>query len=618
MSCYTRYLFATLFVVFTFVTLSPHTNAATRPNVVFIVSEDNSIHYLDMFFKGGAETPNIEKLAEHGLKFTHAFSNSPVCSVARSTLATSVYAPRLGTQYHRRTKLATLPKGWKLFQQYLADAGYYTTNRSKTDYNAQTGKKAWHSSSKKASWKNRPNKDTPFFHMESHAQSHEGRLHFSGAQMKAGGLTTDPKTVTVAPYHPNTKTFQYTYAKYHDCIKTIDNIVGNTVASLKEAGQLENTFIFYFGDHGGVLPRGKGYVYESGLHVPLVVRIPKNFKHLVDANAGDKVTGFVSFIDFGPTVLNLAGISTPKHMDGKPFLGKGIKTADVSKRDEAFGYADRFDEKYDLIRTLRKGKYKYHRNYHPFYADGLQNNYRYRMLAYKEWRTLFNAGKLNKAQSAFFQPRQPESLYDVEADPHEINNLANNPKLNDVLLDMRSRLSEKVKSINDLSMYPESVMVDQALGDGPAYGNARASEIARLNDIADLALLPFDQAHPKLIAAMKSRSDLDKQWAMTVCTAFGKKAKPFANAARELLKSKDQLVRLRAIEFLATIGEQEPQPVIMDILKQSNSYLVASITLNSVVYLRDSALGYKFNITKKDIAAKGNSVDRRLEYLNAK
>ncbi|MBI2479539.1 MAG: sulfatase-like hydrolase/transferase, partial [Planctomycetia bacterium] len=180
----------------------------------------------------------------------------------------------------------------------------------------------------------------------------------------------------------------YTYARYHDRIQAVDQEIGEVVDQLAADGLLEDTFVFYFGDHGGVLPRGKGYAYESGLHVPLVVRVPANWKHLVDAEAGTSVSGFVSFIDFGPTLLNLAGIDVPVAVDGRPFLGKGVSLDEVNRRDEAFGYADRFDEKYDLVRTLRKGKYEYVRSYQPFNFDGLQNNYRYKMLAYAEWREL--------------------------------------------------------------------------------------------------------------------------------------------------------------------------------------------------------------------------------------
>ena len=180
------------------------TFAADRPNIVWIVSEDNSIHYLEHFFEGGAPAPNIEAMATHGLTFNNAFSNAPVCSVARTTLATACYGPRIGTQFHRRYAMAPMPQGLRMFPAYLRDAGYYTTNNSKKDYNAVEGKGVWDASSRNASWRNRPKQDQPFFHMQSHAQSHEGSLHFNRGVFENDKTKTDPnqyQTCRLSPRH---------------------------------------------------------------------------------------------------------------------------------------------------------------------------------------------------------------------------------------------------------------------------------------------------------------------------------------------------------------------------------------------------------------------------------
>ena len=370
------------------------TNAAEQPNIVWLISEDNSVHYLKLFHEHGAETPRISQLAEHGLIFENAFSNSPVCSVARTTLISGCYGPRIGTQYHRRSVLVPMPPGLRMFPAYLRQAGYYTANNRKKDYNAIEGEGVWDQSSPQASWRNRQ-EGQPFFYKQSFTTTHESSLHFSGDVMKLEQTKTDPKSVFVAPYHPDTETFRYTYARYHDRIQLVDQQIGTVVDELEKDGLLDDTFIFYFGDHGGVLPRGKGYAYESGLHVPLVVRVPEKWRHLVDFDLGSRQSGFVSFIDFGPTVLNLAGIDVPEQVDGTPFLGPGIEQSELNRRDFAFGYADRFDEKYDLVRTIRKGRFEYVRSYQPFNFDGLRNNYRYRMLAYQQWLDLYDNGELS-------------------------------------------------------------------------------------------------------------------------------------------------------------------------------------------------------------------------------
>lgn len=598
--------------------------AADRPNVVWIVSEDNSIHYMNLFFQGGADTPNIAALADDGLTFRNAFSNAPVCSVARTTLATGCLGPRIGTQYHRRYKTSTL-HGQKLFTEYLRNAGYYTSNNSKTDYNATPSKNAWDESSAKASWRNRTDKTQPFFHMESHKESHEGSLHFRPSVFANQKTKHDPSAIELADYFPDTKLFRYTHAYYLDRMQTIDDVVGRTVAKLKDDGLLEDTFVFYFGDHGGVLPRGKGYIYESGLHVPLVVRIPENFKSLVDLERGSDVEGFVSFIDFGPTVLNLAQATVPEQMDGVPFLGTGISMADVNKQDESFGYADRFDEKYDLLRSLRKGKYQYIRCYQPFLPDGLQNNYRYRMMAFEQWRSMFEDGDLSAKQRQFFEAKPVEMLFDTQADPHEVNNLASSPKHQAILKDLRGRLQKQMKQMPDLSFYPESHLVEHALDNAVAFGQKHKSDISAMIDTADLALLPFAEAKSGIKTALASDQPMQRYWAAMVCSAFGIQAAEFSATVGKLAESDNSpVVRMRSAEFLGLIGERSPQPIFIDIISNTDSGVVATEVLNSVTYFADftdyevdsEALGKAAKHLYQPKITGGDGVIQRLDYLN--
>lgn len=591
---------------------------ADRPNFVFLVSEDNSIHYLRLY---GAElglTPNIERMAAEGLTFNHTFSCAPVCSVARSTLATGMYAPRGGFQYHRKSAPATLPPGFKPWSATLREGGYFTSNNSKTDYNFVANlKELWNESSNQASWRNRADKSQPFFHMESWAQSHESSLHFPASLMSTEKTRTPPDLVKLAPIHPDTPTFRYTHARYFDRMRVIDDQVGRVLAELNADGVLEDTFVFYFGDHGGVLPRGKGYAYETGLHVPLVVRIPANFKHLVDHEPNTRTDGFVSFVDFGPTLLHLAGLEVPKLMDGRPFFGQGVTAKDLAARDTTFGYADRMDEKFDLVRFLRKGKYTYHRNFNGFYADGLQNNYRYNMLAYSEWRELYQAGKLNPAQSQFFQARPAEQLFDVEADPYEIHDLAGDPRFQPVLKELRGLMQHQLRTMHDLSLYPESHMVQEALGDGVAYGEKHAAEISRLADLADLQLVPFTEARSKLTAALGSANPWERYWACVASTMHGKAAKDLVPVVTQLLGDANPMVRVRAAEFLGSIKAADPMPTLYDVLSQVDTEQEAMLAFNTVVYLRDQE-GWAFDPAKLNLKVKQGEVARRADYLTGK
>ncbi|MDX2431425.1 MAG: sulfatase, partial [Bacteroides sp.] len=490
-----------------------------KPNFVWIISEDNSTHYMELFDPNGIATPNIERMAETGLVFTRAFSNAPVCSVARSTLESSCYGPRTGTQFHRKSTMVPMPDGVEMFPAYLRAAGYYTTNNSKEDYNYIKGEGVWDESSGKADWRKRE-ANQPFFHKESHGISHESKLHFPAELMDTYSPVTDPDSVFIFPEHPDTELFRFTSAYYRDKILGVDSIVGRVLKKLEEDGLLESTFVFYFGDHGGVLPGSKGYAYETGLHVPLVVRIPENFKHLVNLRPGSECEGFVSFVDFGPTLLDLAGLDIPAGVDGIPFLGEEVSSQELYQRDITYGYADRFDEKYDLVRTVRKGRLKYIRNYQPFNFDGLQNNYRYKCLAYEQWRQMFLKGQLNRVQSRFFEAREAEALYDLDSDPYETRNLAGDPEYDEHLVEMRGLLSDWVKGMPDLSIFPESVLRGKAFGHPVQFGKEHQGEISRLVDLADLSLLPYKEAREPLGSVLKSDDPLELYWGMIVCSCF--------------------------------------------------------------------------------------------------
>ena len=589
------------------------------PNIVWITSEDNSKHYQKLFDDNGIPTPNIESLAKEGLIFSRAFSNAPVCSVARSAIISGCYGPRIGTQFHRKMAVVPMPDSLKMFPSYLRQAGYYTTNNSKEDYNIIKSDGVWNESSKKASWKNRA-ENQPFFHVFNIGVSHESSMHFTAQGMDTIATETDINSFKIQPNHPDTDLFKYTNALYRDKIREMDRQVGKIIKELKEDGRLDDTFIFYFGDHGGVLPGSKGYLYETGLHVPMVVHVPKNYRHLVKSQIGSTINGFVSFIDLAPTVLNLAGISIPKEIDGTAFLGKDIESEELNSRNETYSYADRFDEKYDMVRAVRKGKYKYIRSYQPFNYDGLMNNYRYKQLAYQEWQSLYNDGKLNELQSAFFEARSPEMLFDIDTDPYETKNLADDPAYATTLITMREKLASWVKEMPDLSFYPEHYLIEKAFGNPVEFGKKHKEEIQKYTEIADLNLLNFDDAKNSLTTALKSSDPWDRYWAIIACSTFGPQAIGMESQIREMASTDPELInRVRAAEFLGIVKKLDPSTVMTNSLYESDKPSEALLILNSIVLMNSGKYNYKFNIQLDKIAktvAEDSEVQLRLKYLN--
>ena len=612
-----------LLLIFVFIISSCNDELDPKPNILWIVTEDNSLHYMNLYTKGGAEMPNVSSLASEGIVFNNAFSNAPVCSVARSTIITGVYSPRIGTQYHRRMSLVKLPDDVKPLPVYLKEAGYYTSNNSKEDYNFIKDGEIWDESSGKASYKNRK-KEQPFFHVQNFHNTHEGQLHFDQEHLENALKTNNLDSVKPFPYHPDTPTFRYTQSLYHNHHKDVDKEIGKFIKKLEDENLLDNTIIFYYADHGGVLPRSKGYIYESGLNVPLVVRVPEKFKKLSPFKAGSRTSTFVEFVDLVPTVLSLAGIEIPRSIDGKPFLGKKLKKSKLEKQNTTFGYADRFDEKYDLVRSVRVGKYKYIRNYQPFNVDGLYNFYRYKMLAYKEWYKLFQDGKLNEIQSQFFKPRAPEALYNIDEDPHEIKNLAKDKNYIEILLDLRTKLNDHLVSINDLSFIPEPHLLENGLDDIVSYSEKNKDLISRLIKISDLSLNDYKQVSSKIQDALNDINPWVRYWGLIVSSSFGSKALENKKQINSIFENDpENLVRMRAAEFMLLNNLEISDSKINSLLKKSNFEAETNLMLNTLANIKTSNPNYKLNLNKRvfpenwlpPLREENALVNRRMNYL---
>ena len=430
---------------------------------------------------------------------------------------------------------------------------------------------------------------------------------------------TDLNSFNMQPNHPQTELFRYTNAYYRDKIREMDNQVGKLIEELEIDGLLEKTIIFYYGDHGGVLPGSKGYLFETGLHVPLVVYVPERYQTALKVKPGTNQNGFVSFVDFAPTVLHLAGAEIPSGMDGQAFLGNDIDPGEVSSRNKTFGYADRFDEKYDQVRSLRKGKFKYIRYFQPFNFDGLMNNYRYQQMAYQEWLSLYDKGMLDETQAKFFRPHDPEALFDIESDPFETINLAQKEKHGQTLLEMRDELNTWMKEMPDLSFYPEHYLIKNAFDNPVNFGHLHQNDIKEYLEISNLMFSKFEEVKDPLEKHLGSSDPWKRYWALTVCSSFRENAKALIDHIRDMAqKDPEPINQVRAAEFLGLIRAESPAQVMGKALYASEEPAEALLILNCIALMTSSDYHYPFNLELEKISKnvrENDEVKRRLDFL---
>jgi arylsulfatase A-like enzyme len=522
-----------------------------RPNILWIVSEDNTtlLHcYGDSF----ATTPNLDQLARQGVRYTHAFSTAPVCAPSRFTLITGMYPPSMGTEHMRSTY--AVPDFVTFFPSYLRQAGYYTTNNAKKDYNTVDQPQAWDESSDKASYKNRK-AGQPFFAVFNLNVSHESSIH-----QPKDTLHHDPQKVPLPPYHPATDEFKHDWAQYYDQLELMDTQAGNLLKELKQQGLDENTIVFYYSDNGGVLGRSKRFVYESGLHVPLIIRFPKKYAHLAAGKPGSATDRLVTFVDFAPTVLSLLNIPVPAHMQGQAFLGK----QQTAQRSYAYGFRGRMDERVDMCRSVRDKKYRYIRNYYPHrvYAQPLE--YLWRAPSMQSWEREYKAGKLNAVQSRFWQPKPAEELYDTEADPHNIDNLAGRPEYASALTRLRQANQDWIRQSKDIGFIPEAMLATLAEQDTLyAYARSGKYDLEKVVETAEWA----SARDPRYRQGIRERlSDADpvvRYWAATGCTVLGITDATTQVKLKALLVDPEPAVQIAAAEALYQAGNSaESLPVL--------------------------------------------------------
>lgn len=579
---------------------------APLPNILWITSEDHGPHmgcYGDSF----ASTPNVDKLAARGMIYTRVWSCAPVCAPARTTLISGLFPPSTGSEHMR--SLVPYPQGKKMYPQFLREAGYYCSNNAKEDYNLAKPGRVWDDSSRNGHWKNR-RPGQPFFAVFNSEKSHESKI-----RVRPHTAIHDPAKVRVPAYHPDTPEVRQDWAQYYDVVSEADADAGKRLQELEQAGLTEDTIVFYYGDHGSGMPRSKRWPYNSGLHVPLVIYIPEKFKGLrpPEYKAGGRSERLVSFVDFAPTLLSLAGLKPPDWMQGHAFLGRFQE----APQPFIYGFRGRMDERFDLVRSITDGRYVYIRNYRPDKIYGQHIDYMFQTPTTRVWKRLHDDGKLTPAQDTFWKTKQPEELYDLQADPDEINNLAASPDHADTLKKLRAALREHTARIRDVGFLPEGEMNRRSAGTTPYdLGHDPAKyPFERILDTAELASLLKPEAIPALQRALTDSDNAVRYWAVLGLLMRGAEG---VNAAHgELVKALEDAppdVRIAAAEALGRYGSEADVQRVLPLLGRladwsKNDVFTTMAALNALDALGPKAASLRDRVS--GLPAKGPVPDAR-------
>jgi len=526
---------------------SPST-AKTKPNILWITSEDNNVTFLRCYGNQYAETPHLDTLAKNGFRYTNCYSNGAVCSASRSSWITGMLSPSTGLLNHRSVK--DIPKSLKLYPTAIRDAGYYTSNFYKMDYNIKNyDQNTW--DSYKLNW-DVLKKNQPFFQVVNLIESHESRA------MSTKYSTHDPEKVIISSYHPDVPEVRANYTSYYEFVTKMDTHFGRLVDELKKSGMADNTIVIYCSDHGGPLPRGKRVLYDSGTHCPLILSIPEKFKYLWPAEKpGMTVDRLVAFIDMIPTWIDMAGGKAPANYQGKIFLGPHA----APERQYNYSFRGRSDERIENVRSFRTKRFLYVKNYMPYVPRGQHLDYQWKIPIQRAWEQCYKNGTTNAIQSRFFKQKAKDELYDSEKDSDNTNNLIENAEYKDIVQKLKGELKSYQKKIYDSVFLPESEL-DKLAADHKTtvydvLRNKNLYDIDRYFDVADTALEKDPSNINTLTGYLKDKDRAVRYWGSIGLMMLGKDAQPAQKQLEAATHDSCDNVRLMAAWALMKMGDQK-------------------------------------------------------------
>lgn len=549
-----------------------------RPNILWLTSEDNSAGWLGCYGSPHANTPHLDRLSDEGFRYRHAYANAPVCAPTRSTWITGVLALSMGT--HPMRSSYEIPHDTiRYYPDLLRENGYHTANGKKRDYNlgGRVDTDCWDNPGAVA-WETL-GQNQPFFQVINFGQSHEG-----SAFKDTSNTLHDPADTTLAAYHPDVPAVRANYALYHDAVENMDRSIGAALEKLAAAGLADSTIVVYNSDHGGVLPRSKRFLFQSGLHCPLIIRIPERFRHLWPADVpGTPVDRLVSFVDMPKTWLSLTGSAVPDYLQGTVFLGPQAEP----EPEYHLAFRGRMDERIDNARSLSDKRFLYIRNYMPYVPWMQHVTYLWNMRATRAWEAAVDDGSANELQSRFFAPKTwTEELYDMERDPDNTENLIDHPEHRAVAARMRQALRAQQLRVYDAGLMPETERVRLAEQHGTTLyemvRNPAHYDVSALLDAADLALEQDAENLPRLRTMLDSPDVGQRHWGIVGCFLLDD-----VEGGRKALTDASHEVRAMAAWLLIRSGEPAPGVQCLTDLIEQRSYALLTV-LNLVDWMGDA------------------------------
>jgi N-sulfoglucosamine sulfohydrolase len=553
--------------------------ASSSPNILWITSEDNSIEWISCYGSKNAKTPHIDQLAKEGFRYLYCFDNGAVCAPTRSSWITGMHSISNGTQPMRSG--FEIPESISFYNELLQKAGYFTSNCSKTDYNlrgprGRNPKDFWNYSGGDyaGTWKKRKD-GQPFFTVYNIGESHESR-----AFGDHNDESVDPNKIILAPYHPDLPEMRNTYAKYASAVSKMDKLVGQAIENLKKDNLYEDTILVYNSDHGGVLARSKRFLYSSGIHCPLIVRIPEKWKHLYPKGKepGSTIDRIVSFIDMPKTWVSLTGAEMTDNFQGRIFLGPDTEP----EPQYHLSWRSRADERFDCVRVMRDEQFAYHKNYAPFAPNGQYLAYMHNMKATGAWERHHRAGKTNPVTGRFFEPRPSEEFYDNFKDFHNIDNQIDDPLHQAKIKELKKELRRQQLKYFDCGLMPEEMRA-RIIKENKTTVYAFVRDpalypLAKYLDYSDLALSRKKANLKTLSKGLTNKDPVIRYWSVVGLLLLEEHAKPAINDLKKALNDQDEIPSLAAWAiYLAGNPEYAKKWMLKTIIKDPRNSTLANI-----------------------------------------